>query len=587
MKARIARLAGQPHVAWIAAGIAVLLTAHSLGFGLFADDHVQRAKLLRSPALTRLVDPVDELFVFFDGSEAEYEEGSRLGAFTWWQARGLKASFWRPLAARTHQLDYALWPDRPWLMHLHSLAWFGLAVLAVGLLYRRLLGAGSAAGLAALMFAVEDSHAAPAAWLANRNACIAIAAGAAVVFLHDRWRRDGWRPALPLALLLLIVALLSGEIALATSAWLFAYAVWLERGTLARRLATLVPYAFVCGAWLAVYRAGGYGTYGSLAYVDPLSPDFPLAVTQRVPTLLLSQWLQLPADIWVALPYSGQWLFAGLGALVMLALGWLFAPTLRSRPEARFFTTAMLLSLLPVCASFPMDRLLLFVGAAAFGLLAVAAEQQGWWQPPSEGGSPGRRRLLGALIVLHLFVAAVLLPVRAVGTRMALDIFERAADSAPDDAALADQQLVFVNGAAFLSSFMLAIRSVEERVVPRRMELLGHMANDIQVRRPGPSTLTLRVDGGWLGASAPALLRSPKLTYEAGERIERPAGGPVVTIEEVTDDGRPLLVSFEFPVVLEDPSLRWMFWQRGELVPFEVPPVGAEIVVPHTFPALR
>ena len=37
---------------------------------------------------------------------------------------------------------------------------------------------------------------------------------------------------------------------------------------------------------------------------------------------------------------------------------------------ARFFGCAMLLAVIPICATFSMDRLLMFVGIGAFGLLA-------------------------------------------------------------------------------------------------------------------------------------------------------------------------------------------------------------------------
>jgi len=51
----------------------------------------------------------------------------------------------------------------PAVMHAHSLMWFGLLVVAVTLLYRRLMGLTLAAGLAALLYAVDDAHGMPVA----------------------------------------------------------------------------------------------------------------------------------------------------------------------------------------------------------------------------------------------------------------------------------------------------------------------------------------------------------------------------------------------------------------------------------------
>ncbi len=65
---------------------------------------------------------------------------------------------------------------------IHSLLWFALAVALVATLYRRVHGASAVAGLAGLLFAVEDAH----AWLANRNALVCLVCGAAVTGLLAR-----------------------------------------------------------------------------------------------------------------------------------------------------------------------------------------------------------------------------------------------------------------------------------------------------------------------------------------------------------------------------------------------------------------
>ena len=73
----------------------------------------------------------------------------------------------------THWLDYQLWPDAPWMMHAQSLVWLAGTVLIAGLLYRRIEAVPWVAGLAVLLYAVDDARAAPASWIANRNALVA------------------------------------------------------------------------------------------------------------------------------------------------------------------------------------------------------------------------------------------------------------------------------------------------------------------------------------------------------------------------------------------------------------------------------
>ena len=128
------------------------------------------------------------------------------------------------------QLDFLLWPELPALMHLHSLLWLALLAWAATLLYRETLGATWAAGLAALLYAVDDAHAAPAAYIANRNALVATAFGVLCLLCFARWRRQGWRPGAVLSPALLALALAAGEIALATAAYLGSYALLLGPG---------------------------------------------------------------------------------------------------------------------------------------------------------------------------------------------------------------------------------------------------------------------------------------------------------------------------------------------------------------------
>ena len=52
---------------------------------------------------------------------------------------------------------------------------------ALAALYRRLMGATAAAGLAALFYAIDDAHGPPVAFLANRNAMMATLFGVLAV----------------------------------------------------------------------------------------------------------------------------------------------------------------------------------------------------------------------------------------------------------------------------------------------------------------------------------------------------------------------------------------------------------------------
>ena len=63
-------------------------------------------------------------------------------------------------------VDYQLWPGHPEYMHLHSLLWLSAVVAAVTALYPDACsGRPGVAGLAALLYAVDEAHAWPATYL--------------------------------------------------------------------------------------------------------------------------------------------------------------------------------------------------------------------------------------------------------------------------------------------------------------------------------------------------------------------------------------------------------------------------------------
>jgi hypothetical protein len=197
--------------------LASLLALPALRAGLLADDYFHRAILLRRGELATFMHPVWDLFAFVKpGQPAELMR--RLGYLPWWSDPNVHIAFFRPLAALTHVLDYALWPDAIVLQRAHSLAWFFVGVLLVAGLYRRVPGTSAAtAGLAGLLFAVEDAHAYPAGWLADRNALLCLVFGVATLSCHLRWRITGRTRWLSLALLLLAVGLGCGEATLGAS----------------------------------------------------------------------------------------------------------------------------------------------------------------------------------------------------------------------------------------------------------------------------------------------------------------------------------------------------------------------------------
>ena len=197
-----------PYALVVALVLPLLLSLEAVGFGIAADDLLQRYKLLGWKDLPGGYgelegmlsgSPLTEMFRFFPGNEEQNSRLVELGLLPWWSLPEASGSFLRPFTALTHMLDYRLFPDKFWLQHLHSFAWAAAGIASVGFLYRRVFTGRAVASLALLAFALEDAHAIPTAWLANRNGWIALTFGALAIARHvrgDRGPPGFWAPML-------------------------------------------------------------------------------------------------------------------------------------------------------------------------------------------------------------------------------------------------------------------------------------------------------------------------------------------------------------------------------------------------------
>jgi len=587
----------------VVAALAVLLCAPSLRLGLQSDDYVLKMALADPPLSPEWSRTPARLFSFFD-SEAAVRGAMDLGAVPWWTSPGLRLAFFRPLAGVTHWADFRLWPDQPWLMHAHSLLWFGAVIAVAAILYRRVMGPGWVAGLAALVFALDDAHGSPAAWLANRNALLGSLFGLVALACHDRWRRDAWRPGLFLSPLALVLALLGGEIAVATGGYLLAHALFLDGGRWRDRLLSVLPCAGVGAAWALLYRAFGFGARGSAIYIDPGADPalFARAALERGPLLLMGQWT-LPSQLHLVLSERaahGLWLGA-CGLAVLLAV--LLAPLLRREPVARFFALGMLFSLVPACSTFPHDRLLFLAGFGGAGLLAQFLSglwERAAWRPRSMAWGVPARAAGAVLAVFHLVLAPLGLLRASADLKAFGDLLERLADSLPSDPRIRDQHAIVVHTpSAFLSLYGVPMRLLAGRPVPARTLVLGSSIHGVTIERPARDVLVIRPEGGFLlppgralprrEGAQPAFDAAYLLSLFEGLYRESPSmrlgervflSGLRVEVTALTADGRPAEARFAFDRDLEDPTLRWLRWDAGAYVPFAVPALGQAVSLP-------
>jgi hypothetical protein len=322
------RALDRPRADLAVAALAVGLLSFSLDTGLSADDYIHEMIARGSHELRGFARAPLDMYRFTTGEHTHTL--MREGVLSWWEDPAAKLAFFRPLSALTHYLDYQLFPDQPVAIRIHSLLWGALLFFSVVALYRQLLSPAWVCALAVGLYALDDARGWVVSWVAARNAVVATTLSIWALVFHHRARAHGFRPGALLAPLLLALALLAAEGAIAICGYLAAYALVLDRGSVRERLLSLWPHALVVVAWRAGYRALGYGVAHSGLYIDPIAEPwaFLAALAERAPVLLGSQIGGPWSDVF-AVAYGFpllQRLILMFGVLAVGALGYAIWP---------------------------------------------------------------------------------------------------------------------------------------------------------------------------------------------------------------------------------------------------------------------
>lgn len=587
MRARFKRWLGGRSARYVIPVLAILLATPAFTGGWATDDHLHRI-LLRQDTGIPGFEPTDwDLFVFASGEPERMKQLMDKGVFPWTTDPELRLAFSRPLAAVTHRIDHALWPDSEAMAVAHNLAWFLLLLIVLGVLYRRVHAVPWVAGIALFMYALDDIHGPTFSWIANRQAIISGVFGFAAVVAHDRWQRQAWGQGAVLGPLLLLLSLLAGESGLTVTGYLFAYAVFLApQPTPGRVLRQLAPYALVAVGWLVAYKMGDYGARHSGAYVDPgADPGRFLALSAtHVPVLLTSQMAGVWSDFFGVLPEdTAHWFWVGCLVYLVLLLD-VLKVTLAQRPEARFWATGMLLAAIPISGTIPADRLLIFVGVGAVGLVATffhAPEGE----PGARSDSAVRRFSVttwtAGLVLAHLILGPLLMPVRATSMRTVAGSLARSSESLPMDPDVATKTVIAVNPPGDpVMAFVPLMRASLGQPIPGRQRWLAVGQTAVTVTREDLRTLRVAPEGGYMRVVSEQLVRHPDRAFEKGDVVT--LAGCTVEVVALTADGRPAETRWRFERPLADPNYVWVRWGDDHLrwTHWTPPPPGDAITLP-------
>lgn len=565
---------------WLSLLAALVLTLPTVWLGFLSDDAMH---LLILEGWQPIMGSPTDLFRFAGGDPQTLHRLVHEGPYPWWTLPELKLAFWRPLSGALIRMDHALFGRNAVAWHLHSVAWYlGLVGMFWALLRRFLPGALGA--LALFLFAIDGAHFMVVGWLANRNALVAAVPALLGLWMHLEWReaRKPW--ALPLSLAGLAVGLMGGETALGLFAYVLAYELLGDRAPVKERARALAPVVLLGLVYLGFYKLHGYGASGSGSYVDPVGEplSYLKAALVRVPALMSGLTLEVPADLWIAgkqvrpvlvgLGLLGLGLLAGLSRATWPLLGE------DERRHCRWLLLGAGLSLLPVAATFPANRVLLVPGLGVS--VAVAAVLVPAWRSRASGWRPrGVAVGAGVLALAHLVLAPLLWPGMTLSflqfksqTEPLLQTLEQGLDRTrlPRQRVIACPLPMPMVG--MYVPLYLAMRGMPKPLAWWQLSL----SQEPQVlTRTGPTTLELAVTRGhFLNSEFEGVFRSPGRPLPKGARVEIP--GMTVTVLDGDEEG-PTRVGFEFDTPLEDPSLVFLRWKDDALRPVPPPAVGERV----------
>lgn len=554
-------------------GLAVLLLLPCLGAGMALDDYVLALKAQPVTRMAALPSEPLALFTFTTGDPAQnaalMDEAALL---PWWSEPRHLNAFFRPLSALTHVLDFRAWSASPWLMHLHSLAWYALLLLVLSRVYRALEPKlPLVAAFALLLYAIDDAHGATVGWIANRNALVSATLALPALSAHVHAVKTG--KARWVAPLWLLLGLCAGETAFCLIGYLCAYALHLDKRSVRARVLSLAPYALLFVAHRALYHVFHLGSYGSAAYHEPLREplEFALTLGYNLPVLLSAQLFAPLADLgfWGDGPArAALW---GISVVTLIVCGKYGAMLWRYDRMVRFWATGMLLAAAPVSASLPGERLLIAVGFGAAPLLArVLIDAHVLSDVTLPHGA--RRGFISALVMLHLVLAPLLLPVRACLFHV-IDSAAARLDRGWSQGAEIQRKTVVVLNAPMniMLSYLQIARAWRELPRPKHLYWLSTASSTTRVTRTAANELELSQERAFL-------LRPEDTHYRANVRTLGPEldrTGMHITVAERLEDGRPARVRFRFEQPLEAADYDFRVYRDGELVPWQPSALGA------------
>ena len=480
-------------------------------------------------------------------------------------------------------------------MHAHNIAWFAAVIFLVTVVYRKLMGAGWAAGLASLLFLLDSNTYIPAAFVANRGYFLALFFSLLCLYEHHQWRSTKSRPAMFLSGLFLALSLFSEESGASTFAFILAYAWVLEPGSFRNRALTVLPAVVVITAWQIIYMLSGYGLRHVGIYIDPAQEPYHF-VRELIPrdmVLLGSQLTGVPPELlFAASPLWCSIIIAVYGMFAVAALA-VFLPLVFRDKITAFWLIAMMLAAIPEAVLVPLSKNFGFIAIGAFGL--IASFIAGLFTRPSRLPGGKSYRILAWITCVTLILVHVpgAIAKRVVVVKVGAAVFAWAGRVPPDWPNVENENVIVVNHPCPLETlYAPAYGAYFHQRLPGTLRVLVPAFTSFDVRRTDDKTLVIQSQGPnifscddvgpvHIARAFSACDRLLEADFKCKKSDRYPLGNLTVEILEADAAGLPSRVAFHFETSLDSPGFRWLWfdWRKSSSKPFKVPAVGQSVTL--------
>ena len=486
----------------------------------------------------------------------------------WYTESNFRFQPWRPLAELTHAFDSWLWPTHPVLMHAHQLVWVLAFFLAVWRLYRHFFTENSALIALALIGLIFDGNMAQThVWLAGRNTLISATFSVLCLLFYSRSQRENSSKWYLLSILLFAIALFSSELALGTTAFLFSYVYFMQKGTF-KKFLNLIPFLLTSLIWIGAYKFGHQGVSGSDWYFDPATEprEFVSTLLYRFPKALFQQFFILPLEIFGKVHVGTLAWFIGLTTL--LALGFAFKNQFKSN-TVKFLVAGSFLSIIPLCAGPGIPRVLLLLSVGIAPLVAS------FMLSYLKGNELNKGQRILVWIVLPIHVLGALAPALTGYVLSSSDVIniQTPARTLPVTSADNGKQWVILNSTDPMQAMLYPlVRGGEFLSLPKNWYLSGAGLGEIDINKVSDHALEITSKTAFLASPADYFVRKRATQFELNQANR--FDGMSVTALALTEDNRPEKVRFEFDRSLDEENTVLFICQKYKLTRISLKELG-------------